>query len=177
MRREYKDKLIDSIAEQLKEYPHFYVADISELNAEQTAELRRTCFEKEVELKVVKNTLFEKALEKVNGDYADDIKTVLKGSTSIMFSHINKAPAVIIDEFRNKKKYEKPILKAAYVEESVYVGDEHLATLKAIKSKEELIGDVIGLLQSPAQNVISALQAAAGGKVAGLVKALEEKSA
>lgn len=175
MSRESKAEIIDSIAEQLKEYPHFYVTDISELNAEQTAELRRSCFENEIILKVVKNTLFEKALEKVNEEYADDIKSVLQGSTSVMFTHTNKAPAVVISEFR--KKYPKPILKAAYVEESVYIGDEHLGTLKLIKSKEELVGDIVGLLQSPAKNVISALQASAGGKVAGLVKALEERSA
>ena len=176
MTREEKAQIINSIAEELNAYPHFYITDTSELNAEQTAKLRRMCFEKEIKLMVVKNTLLEKALEKVGGDKMNaELVSVLNGPTAIMFTNVNKAPAVLIDEFR--KKGEKPLLKAAYVEESVYVGDEQLAVLKAIKSKEELIGDVISLLQSPAKNVISALQASAGGKVAGLVKALEERSA
>ncbi len=175
MTREEKTQIINSIAEKLNEYPHFYITDISDLNAEQTAKLRRKCFEKEVALIVVKNTLFEKALEQIGGDRVAELAPVLKGATSIMFSHVNKAPAVLIDEFR--KEADKPLLKAAYVEESVYIGDEMLKALTAIKSREELIGDIVGLLQSPAKNVISALQASAGGKVAGLVKALEEKSA
>ncbi len=174
MTREEKTTIINSLAEQLKVYPHFYITDISELNAEQTAKLRRMCFEKEVSLVMVKNTLFEKALEK-NGEADAQLADVLKGSSSIMFSHTGKTPAVLIKEFR--KNSPKPILKAAYVEECVYVGDEMLESLSNIKSKEELIGDVISLLQSPAKNVISALQGAAGQKIAGVVKALEERGA
>lgn len=175
MTREEKTQVINSIAEQLREYPHFYIADISGLNAEKTAELRRKCFEKEIKLMVVKNTLFSKALEQVGGEYVPELVKVLEGSTSVMFSRVNKAPAVLIDEFR--KKNDRPVLKAAYVEESVYVGDEMLKTLTAIKSKEELVGDIIMLLQSPVKNVISGLQGSAGQKIAGIVKALEERSA
>lgn len=175
MTREEKAQVIGSIAENLKEYPHFYVTDISGLDAEKTALLRRQCFEKGVKLVVVKNTLFGKALEEVGGEHVAEVSKVLEGSTSIMFAHVNKAPALLIDEFR--KKGDKPVLKAAYVEESVYVGDGMLQTLVAIKSKEELVGDVIMLLQSPMKNVVSALNASAGGTVAGLVKALEERNA
>lgn len=175
MTREEKRDIIESIAGKLQEYPHFYITDISELNAAQTAKLRRMCFEKGISLEVVKNTLFQKALEQVGGDHVAELTTVLQGSTSIMFTQVNKAPAVLIEKFRETSP--KPVLKAAFVEESVYVGDTQLKALASIKSKEELIGDIIGLLQSPAKNVISALQASAGGKVAGLVKALEERSA
>ncbi len=175
MTREEKTQIINSIAEKLGQYPHYYITDTSELNAEQTATLRRKCFEKNIALVVVKNTLFEKALEKVGGEHVAELTPVLKGSTAIMFTHVNKAPAVLIEEFR--KKAAKPVLKAAYVEESVYVGDHMLKALVAVKTKEELVGDIIGLLQSPAKNLISALQASAGGKIAGLVKTLEEKSA
>lgn len=175
MTREEKTQVINSIAEQLREYPHFYITDASGLNAEKTAELRRKCFEKDVKLVVVKNTLFSKALEQVGGEHVPELVKVLEGSTAIMFTHVNKAPAVLIEEFR--KKGDKPLLKAAYVEESVYVGDQMLQTLSAIKSKDELVGDIVMLLQSPAKNVISALQGSAGQKIAGLVKALEERTA
>lgn len=175
MTREEKAKVIEDIAGQLRQYPHFYITDISGLNAEKTAALRRKCNEQQIELMVVKNTLFTKALEQIGGDHVPDLVKVLEGSTSIMFTHVNKTPALLIDEFR--KKNDKPILKAAYVEESVYVGDQMLAALKAIKTKDELVGDIVMLLQSPAKNVISALQGSAGQKIAGIVKALEEKSA
>ena len=175
MTREEKTKVIEMLAAELNQYPHFYVTDIEALNAEQTANLRRKCFEKEVKLMVVKNTLLIKALEQT-GKADEELVKVLKGSTSIMFSEVNKAPAVIIKEFRKNTKHGKPLLKAAYVEESVYVGDQNLEALTAIKSRDELIGDVISLLQSPAKNVISALQAGAGQKVAGIVKALEERA-
>lgn len=174
MTREEKNILIDSLAEQLNEYPAFYITDTSELNAEKTALLRRKCYEQEIKLVVVKNTLFAKALEKVEKN-DEELLGVLKGSTSIMFSTTSKTPAVLIREFR--KTADKPILKAAYVEESVYVGDNQLEALANIKSKNELIADVIALLQSPAKNVISALQGNAGQKIAGLVKSLEERGA
>lgn len=174
MTREEKKQVIDNLAGKLNEYPHFYVADIETLNAEQTAKLRRECFEKEVNLVVVKNTLFIKALEQANKADEELVK-ILKGSTSVMFSNVNKAPATVIKEFRKKNKQGKPVLKAAYVEECVYIGDENLDMLTAIKSREELIGDIVGLLQSPAKNVISALMAGGGQKIAGIVKTLEER--
>ncbi|MDE5730886.1 MAG: 50S ribosomal protein L10 [Alistipes sp.] len=173
MTKEEKLVVINNLAEQLNEYPHFYITDIEALNAEQTAALRRKCFESEVKLMVVKNTLLVKALEKVEKADADLVK-VLEGPTSVMFAHTGKAPAVLIREFR--KKCEKPVLKAACVEGCVYVGDNQLETLCNIKSREELIGDIVALLQSPAKNVISALQANAGQKIAGIVKTLEERN-
>lgn len=173
MNREEKRLIIESLAEKLNEYSHFYVTDIEALNAQQTADLRRKCYEKDVTLMVVKNTLFIKALEQANKADAELVK-VLAGSTSVMFTNSNKAPAVVIKEFR--KTSPKPVLKAAFVEESLYIGDQNLDALVAIKSKEELIGDIVGLLQSPAKNLISALQANGGQKVAGIVKALEERN-
>ena len=169
MTKEEKLVVIDSLAEQLNEYPHFYITNIEALNAEQTASLRRKCFESDIKLVVVKNTLLAKALERVEKADAD-----LEGSTSVMFAHTGKTPAVLIKEFR--KTSDKPVLKAAYVEGCVYVGDNQLDTLCNIKSREELIGDIIALLQSPAKNVISALQSNAGQKIAGIVKTLEERN-
>ena len=173
MNREEKSQVIDSLAEKLSKYPTFYITDISDMNAESTAALRKACFEAGVQLSVVKNTLFTKALEKVEKADAD-LVGVLKGSSSIMFAEAAKTPALVIKGFR--KKGDKPILKAAYVQECVYVGDENLETLVNIKSREELIGDIVALLQSPAKNVISALQANGGQKIAGIVKALEERN-
>ena len=170
MTKEEKLVVIDSLAEQLQAYPHFYIADIESLNAEQTAALRRKCFESDVKLVVAKNTLLGKALEKADAD----LVKVLEGPTSIMFTNVAKAPAVLIKEFR--KKSEKPVLKAAFAEGCVYVGDDQLDALCNIKSKEELIADIVALLQSPAKNVISALQANAGQKIAGLVKTLESRN-
>ena len=165
MTKEEKAVVINNLAEQLNEYPHFYLTDIETLNAEQTAQLRRKCFENEIKLVVVKNTLFGKALEKAEKADADLMK-VLEGSTSVMFATTAKAPAVVIKEFR--KKSEKPVLKAAFANQ--------LDALCNIKSKEELIGEIVSLLQSPAKNVISALQANAGQKIAGLVKTLESRN-
>ena len=173
MTREEKLAVINGLAEQLEQYPHFYITNIEALNAEQTAKLRRKCFENNIKLVVVKNTLFGKALEKVEKAEAD-LVGVLEGSTSVMFAETGKAPAVVIKEFR--KSRDKPVLKAAYVEGCVYVGDNQIDALCNIKSREELIGDIVSLLQSPAKNVISALQGNAGQKVAGIVKALEERN-
>jgi len=173
MTKEEKLVVINNLADQLNAYPHFYVTNIEALNAEQTAKLRRKCFESDIKLVVVKNTLFTKALEKVEKADAD-LVNVLEGSTSVMFTNTGKAPAVLIKEFR--KSCDKPLIKAAYVEGCVYVGDNQLETLCNIKSREELIGDIVALLQSPAKNVISALQANAGQKIAGLVKTLEERN-
>ncbi len=173
MTKEEKLVVIDSLAAQLNEYPHFYITNIESLNAEQTAALRRKCFESNVKLVVVKNTLLTKALEKVE-KAETDLVNVLEGSTSIMFTEVAKAPAQLIKEFR--KKSDKPVLKAAFVEGCVYVGDNQLAALCNIKSREELIGDIVALLQSPAKNVIAAMQANAGQKIAGLVKTLETRN-
>ena len=173
MTKEEKLAVIDSLAEQLRTYPHFYITDIEALNAEQTAALRRKCFESDVKLVVVKNTLLGKALEQVEKADADLVK-VLEGPTSIMLANVAKAPATLIKEFR--KTSDKPVLKAAFAEGCVYVGDNQLEALCNIKSKEELIGDIIALLQSPAKNVISALQGSAGQKIAGIVKTLESRT-
>lgn len=173
MTKEEKLVVIDNLAALLNEYPHFYITNIEALNAEKTAALRRKCFESNVKLVVVKNTLLSKALEKTEKADADLVK-VLEGSTSIMFTEVAKAPAILIKEFR--KKSDKPVLKAAFVEGCVYIGDNQLDALCNVKSRDELIGDIISLLQSPAKNVISALQANAGQKIAGIVKTLETRN-
>ncbi|HDR68168.1 MAG TPA: 50S ribosomal protein L10 [Bacteroidaceae bacterium] len=171
MRREEKDIIIDNLAQRLNEAKHFYLTDISNLNAEQTYNLRKKCYEQDVNLLVIKNTLLKKAMEKSSGDFKD-LYDVLKDSTSIMFCETGNVPAKLIKELR--KTLERPILKAAFVEESVYIGDEQLELLSALKSKEELIGDVIMLLQSPARNLVSAL-ASSSSKLAGALKTLSEK--
>jgi large subunit ribosomal protein L10 len=171
MRREEKEGIIENLAQRLNKTKHFYLTDISELNAEQTSNLRRKCFEKEISLLVVKNTLLRKAMEKSEGDF-NDLYDVLKDSTSIMFCETGNVPAKLIREFR--KTMEKPVLKAAFVEESIYIGDDQLEALSNIKSKEELLGDLLMLLQSPARNLVSAL-ASSGAKLAGALKTLSEK--
>ena len=171
MRREEKDVIIDNLAGRLNDTKHFYLTDISSLNAEESSNLRRKCFEKEISLLVVKNTLLRKAMEKSDGDF-NDLYDVLKDSTSIMFCETGNIPAKLIKEFR--KTMEKPILKAAFVEESIYVGDDQLDTLSKIKSKIELLGDLLALLQSPATNLVSAL-ASSGSNMAGALKTLSEK--
>lgn len=171
MTRDEKLKVVDNLAQSISESKHFYLADISTLNAEQTSNLRRKCFEKEIKLMVVKNTLLKKALDKLEGEY-NELYDSLKNETSIMFTEVGNSPAKLIKEFRNKA--EKPALKAAYVEECIYIGDDQIDVLASLKSKEELIGDIIGLLQSPAKNVISALQSG-GGTLAGIIKTLSEK--
>ena len=171
MRREEKDVIIENLAQRLNETKHFYLTDISELNAEETSNLRRKCFEKEISLLVVKNTLLRKAMEKSDGDF-NDLYDVLKDSTSIMFCETGNLPAKLIREFR--KTLERPILKAAFVEESIYVGDNQLEALSKIKSKTELLGDLLALLQSPATNLVSAL-ASSGSKLAGALTTLSEK--
>lgn len=171
MKREDKAEIINELVEKLKQASHFYLTDTSELNAEVTSNLRRKCFEKEVELLVVKNTLLKKAMEQSDADYSEMFE-VLKGSTSIMFTETGNLPGKLIKDFRKKSK--KPIVKAAYVEETVYIGDDQLDVLANIKSKNELIADVIGLLQSPAKNVVSALQSG-GQTLTGVLKTLSEK--
>lgn len=174
MKREEKLQLASDIATGLGQYAHYYLADISGLNAEQTASLRRLCFEREIKLQVVKNTFFSKALA-ISGKDNDEIAGVLCGPTAVMLSNTGNAPAKLIKEFRKKSGLKTPLLKAAFVDECIYVGEDQLTTLVNIKSREELIGDIIAMLQSPAKNVISGLQAAAGGKIAGLVKTLENR--
>ena len=173
MTKEQKAVVIDNLVALLGEYPHFYITDIEALNAAQTALLRRKCFDSNIKLVVVKNTLLQKALERVEKADAE-LVNVLAGPTALMLTETGKAPAVLIKEFR--KKCNKPVVKAACVEGCVYVGDDQLDNLCNIKSREELIGDIVSLLQSPAKNVISALQGNAGQKVAGIVKALEERN-
>ncbi|MDR1417390.1 MAG: 50S ribosomal protein L10 [Prevotellaceae bacterium] len=173
MKKEDKNVIIDRLAELLKETPNFYLVDISTLNAEKTTELRRKCFEKQIKLVVVKNTLLHKALEKIGFGEAD-IFGVLKGATSIMFTEVGNVPAKLIKEFRATS--ERPVLKAAYVQESLYIGDQLLDELVNIKSHHELVADVVALLQSPAKNVISALQSGEH-TLAGLVKTLETRAA
>ncbi|NVO10991.1 MAG: 50S ribosomal protein L10 [Bacteroidales bacterium] len=172
MRREDKNLLIDKLTEQINQYPHFYLTDISELNAEVTSKLRRKCFEKQIELVVVKNTLFIKALERSGKSDFTQLYDSIKGSTSVMFTETGNVPAKLIKEFR--KKNPKPLLKAAFVEESIYVGENQLETLVSLKSKNELVADVIALLQSPAKNVVSSLQSGRN-ILAGVVKTLSER--
>lgn len=171
MTREEKSRVIEDLTAQLADNNNIYLADISGLDAGNTTNLRRACFKADVKLAVVKNTLLAKAMESSDKDFGD-LPTILKGNTSIMFSETGNAPAKVIKEFR--KKSEKPLLKGAFIAEAIYLGDENLEALVNIKSKEEVIGDIIGLLQSPAKNVVSALKSG-GGKIAGILKTLSEK--
>jgi len=171
MRREEKQEIIDSLAEQLKEYSHFYLTDTTELNAAHTSDLRRACFEKDIKLIVVKNTLLKRALDKSEKDL-EELYDVLKGSTSVMFSNVGNVPAKMIKDFR--KKHDKPILKGAFVEESVYLGDAQLDTLAALKSKDELLADLIALLRSPMQNMMSALQSGSNN-IHGVLETLSKR--
>jgi len=174
MRKEVKGQIIDRLVEEINNYPHLYITDVSGLNAADTSALRRLCFDRSIKLVVTKNTLLKKALERANGAY-DELYGVLEAPTAVMFSMESSTPAKLIKEFRkSNKKLERPELKAAYVEESVYVGADMLDALVAIKSKNELLGELVALLQSPARNVISALQSG-GQTIAGLVKTLSEK--
>ena len=172
MRKEDKAAIIEQIATTVEKYANFYLADIATLNAAKTGSLRRECNKQEIKLLVVKNTLFKKALEKVNGDFSA-LEPALKGNTAVMFSDNANSPAKLIKTFA--KGTDIPKLKAAYVQEGIYVGSENLELLIAIKSKNELIGDVIALLQSPAKNVISALQSG-GQTIHGVLKTLAEKT-
>jgi len=171
MRREEKNAIIDSLAERFKEYSHFYLTDTAQLNAADTSDLRRKCFDNDIKLIVVKNTLLKRALEQSEVNF-EELYPVLKGTTSIMFTQSGNVPAKLIKEFR--KKHDKPVLKGAYVQESIYIGDDMLDALVSIKTKEELIGDIIMLLQSPAKNVISALQSG-GNKLHGVLETLSKK--
>lgn len=175
MRKEQKEQLIDSLCEEIKAYPHLYIADMGGLDSELTSKLRRAAFRKEVKLIVVKNTLLIKAMERTGFDYSE-LFSAIKGESCIMLSNVNNAPAKLIKEFRSaEKKATKPILKAAYVEECFYVGEQHLDALVNIKSKNELIADVVAMLQAPMQNVLSGLQSA-GNTICGVLETLSEKA-
>ena len=172
MTKEEKNQFIDVLDKSIQENSNFYLADISGLSAEESSNLRRLCFKREVSLQVVKNTLLKKALERNNSSF-EELYDVLKGNTSIMFTDAANAPAKVIKEFR--KKHDKPVFKAAHLDASFYIGEEYLDTLSELKSKNEIIAEIIALLQSPAKNVISSLQSG-GSKLSGIVKTLSERN-
>ena len=171
MTKEEKNQLIDVLEKSIKENNNFYLADISGLTAEESSALRRLCFKREVSLQVVKNTLLKKALEKNERNF-EDLYDVLKGNTSIMFTDVANAPAKLIKEFR--KKHEKTIFKAAHLDEAFYIGEEYLDTLSDLKSKDEIIAEIVAALQSPAKNIISSLKSGSS-KLSGIVKTLSER--
>ncbi|WP_172914367.1 50S ribosomal protein L10 [Capnocytophaga canis] len=171
MTREEKSLVIEDLTARLAENNVIYVADLTGLNADETTNLRKACFKANIKLAVVKNTLLAKAMEASEKEFGE-LPSILKGNSTLMFSEVGNAPAKLIKEFR--KKSDKLVLKGAFIEEAIFVGADQLETLVAIKSREELIGDIIGLLQSPAKNVVSALKSG-GGKLAGIIKTLSEK--
>jgi len=173
MTKEQKNQEIADLVEELKSNEIFYLSDTSSLNAEATSALRRECFKAGIKMRVVKNTLLRKAMERVDGKDYSPLYEALHGNTAVMYAEVGNVPARLIKDF--KKKHDKPAFKAAFIQDDCYVGENQLDALVALKSKNELLGDIVGLLQSPAKNVISALQGSAGNKIAGLVKALEEK--
>ena len=171
MKSTEKQVIINNLKDQIDSYSHFYLADISGLNAEDTSNLRRLCFKQDVKLVVAKNTLLRIALEGSNKN-AEELYDALKGNTSVMFTEIGNVPAKLIKDFSKKRK--KPVLKAAYVEEAVYMGADQLEALIAVKSKNELIGDVVALLQSPMQTLLSQLQSG-GNTIHGVLETLKER--
>ncbi len=171
MNKEDKSLLVKELADNIAEFSHFYVVDAGGMNSGKTSSLRSECFKKEIKMMMVKNTLFIKALETAEGEF-EPLYDTLVGSSAILFSNVGNVPAKLIKEFGKANK--KPVLKAAYVEECVYVGEENLETLVNIKSKDELIGDIVALLQSPAKNVISALQSG-GSTIHGVLQTLAER--
>lgn len=174
--RTEKAQAIEVLVEEIKASNVLYLADTSSMDAEATSNLRRACNKAGIRMKVVKNTLLRKAMERVEGRDYTGLMPSLKGQTSILFADKGNAPAKLIKDFR-KKDQTKPALKSAWIDEAVFVGDDQLVMLSNLKGKEELIGDIIALLQSPIKNVISGLQGSGGQKIAGLVKALEERAA
>jgi large subunit ribosomal protein L10 len=170
MNKEEKVKVVEELKGQLNDYKSIYLTDIAGLNSIQTSKLRRECFNSNVKLSVVKNTFLERAMSESDNDFGE-LKDLLKGNTTIMLSEIGNSPAKVIKKFR--KDGDKPILKGAFVDEAIYIGDDQIEALFNLKSKEEVIGEIIGILQSPAKNVISALKSSSG-KIAGLVKTLSE---
>ncbi|MGI4727089.1 MAG: 50S ribosomal protein L10 [Janthinobacterium lividum] len=171
MKKEEKYEVVNELAEQIKEYGNFYITDTSNLTVVKINAIRRKCFESDIKIQVAKNSLIKKAVEATGGDFTP-MYDALKGSSSIMFSKSTNAPAKLIKELR--KTGEKPLLKVAYIHSSFFIGDNQLDTLINLKSKEQLVGDIISLLQSPAKNVVAALKSS-GGKIAGILKTLEER--
>lgn len=171
MNKEEKHEVVLALTEQMKEYGNFYITDTSNLTVAKVNDIRRKFFESDITMQVAKNSLIKKAMEAVGGDFSP-MYDALKGSSSILFSRSATAPAKLIKQLR--RTGDKPILKAAYIDSSVFIGDKQLDTLINLKSKEQLIGEIIGLLQSPAKNVISGLQSG-GNKLAGIVKTLQER--
>lgn len=173
MTREEKNKIIDSLVDRFNACSNFYIADIASLNSEKTSKLRRLCFSRKITLNVAKNTLIRQALQRIDNDSYSPLFPALKGTSAIMFCETANAPARLIKEFRKDSGI--PALKGAFIQASVFLGDNQLEALINLKSKNELIGDIIGLLQSPAKNVIGALQSG-GNKLAGIVKTLENRA-
>ncbi len=171
MTREEKNEAIENLKDALTGVKNLYLADIAGLDAIETSKLRRACFKENIKLQVVKNTLLAKAMEASDHNFGE-LTEILKGNTSLMFSESGNMPAKVIKNFR--KKSDKPILKGAFIEESIFIGDNHLDSLIAIKSRDELIGEIITLLKSPSKNVISALQSG-GGKLSGILQTLSER--
>ena len=163
MKKELKGQIIESISAQLQQYPNFYITDIAGLNAGQTSKLRRECFKEGVVLTVVKNTLFAHVLKGLENEEVKTLSETLVGNTAIMYTTTPAAPAKLIKKLQ-KEGFSKPVIKGAYVQDCVFIGEDKLEALAAIKTKEELIGDIIGLLQSPIRNVVSALENASEGK-------------
>ena len=163
MKRELKDQIIESISAQLKEYPDFYITDIAGLNAEQTGKLRRECFAQDIKLTVVKNTLFAHVLKGVGNEDVKALSETLVGNTAIMYTHVPAAPGKLIKKLQ-KEGFAKPVVKGAFVQDCVFIGEDKLDQLASIKTKEELIGDIIALLQSPMQRVLGGLENASEGK-------------
>ena len=173
MNKEEKVKLVKDLKDQLADYKSIYLTDIAGLDSVQTSKLRRECFNSNVKLSVVKNPFLERAMSDSESDFGE-LKDLLKGNTTIMLSDVGNSPAKVIKKLR--KDGDKPILKGAFVDEAIYIGDEHIEALFKLKSKEEVIGEIISILQSPAKNIISALKSSSG-KIAGLVKTLSDKPA
>ena len=174
MKKELKAQVIEAIKANMAQYPNFYITDIAGLNAEETSKLRRDCFNEGIKLTVVKNTLLHKVIKDANNAELDLLVPVLEGNTAIMYTEAPAVPAKLIKKY-NKAGSEKPALKGAFVQECAFVGADKLEELINIKSREELIGDIVALLQSPIKSVISALQNGGGQTIAGLVKTLEER--
>ncbi len=172
MTKKDKSAVIESLKAKFEELPFFYIADSSTLTVEEVNNLRRLCFEKGIEMKVAKNTLIKKALEEVGDNQYEGLYDALKGPTTLFFSDVSNMPAKVIKEYR--KTSERPILKGAYIDSSIFIGEDSLETLSKLKSKEELLGEIIGLLQSPAKNVIGALQSG-GQKLMGILETLSER--
>ena len=174
MTKQEKNEVIELLKGKFSQYNNFYIANTESLSVDQVVKLRRACFNKQVEMKVAKNTLIKKALESLNNERYSGVYDSLNNVTALLFSESAKEPALIISSFRKESNGSKPELKAAFIDGDVFAGDDQLTALTALKSKSDLIGEVIGLLQSPAKNVISGLNA--GNKLAGLIKALEERA-